>query len=384
VARKSLFEKEKSMNILVTGSNGFVGSNLCAGLACLKNVRLIKCDVDTPATVLEEALTVADVIFHLAGVNRPLNNEEFEKVNAGFTDKICRKLVALKRSPKMVLSSSIQAELDNPYGRSKRAAEKCIENYSEQMGAAGVAYRLKNLFGKWCRPNYNSVTATFCYNIAHDMPVQISDPANVVDLTYIDDVAGAFLGELDESRMRSGYRLAAPLPSYKISLEELSSLIGSFRRHRKTLLLPDFADPFVRALYATFLSYLKPDDFSYNLDIKSDNRGNLAEFLKTKPFGQLFISRTKPGIIRGDHYHHTKTEKFLVVAGHAVVRFRDIRNGNVVEYSVRGEEYKVVDIPPGYSHSIENIGPDELVTLFWSSEIFDPTKPDTNHLKVLE
>lgn len=372
------------MNVLVTGSAGFIGSNLCAELSRRNDIKLYKYDLDSSLKALDEALVVADVVFHLAGVNRPPNPEEFKTGNAGFTSEICNNLIAMGRAPKIILASSIQAELDNPYGISKRAAERSIENYALQTGAAGVVYRLKNLFGKWCRPNYNSVTATFCYNIAHDMPVRISEPANVVDLTYIDDVVGAFVGELNESRMRPGYRMAEPLRSHEITLGALVGLIQSFRDHRKTLLLPDFSDAFVRALYATYLSYLEPADCAYTLEKKTDERGSLAEFIKAKPSGQLFISRTKPGITRGNHYHHTKTEKFLVVEGEAIIRIRDIRNGAVTEYKVLGAEYKVVDIPPGCTHSIENIGQSELVTLFWSSEIFDQSRPDTTFLPVQE
>lgn len=371
------------INVLVTGANGFVGKNLCAHLARNEQVTLFRYDLDNAPQELDRALAVADVVFHLAGINRPPNVEQFQSGNAGFTEEICRKLAALGRKPKIVLTSSIQAELENPYGLSKRGAEEAVRRYCQETGAVGVVHRLKNLFGKWCRPNYNSVTATFCHNVAHDLPIQISDPANVVDLTYIDDVIAAFLRELEAVDTGvGGYRLADPLPSRRITLGELAELIRSFRRQRQTLLLPDFVDEFVRALYGTYLSYLDTDAFAYGLDIKSDARGSLAEFIKSPGMGQIFISRTRPGITRGNHYHHTKTEKFMVVQGEAVIRFRRIDDGQVVEYRVGGEEYRVVDIPPGYTHSIENVGSDELVTLFWASEIFDPAIPDTTFLPV--
>lgn len=370
------------MKVLVTGAGGFVGKNLCVELARRESVELFRYDIDSTPQELEHALAEADVIFHLAGVNRPQNIEEFKTGNAGFTGEICQKLLAGGRKAKVVLSSSIQAELENPYGQSKREAEEAVRRYAEQSGAAGVVYRLKNLFGKWCRPNYNSVTATFCYNIAHDLPIQISSPANVVDLTYVDDVVAAFLKELEPATAAGGFRLAEPLVSTKISLGELAELIQSFRQQRKSLLLPDLANPFVKALYSTYLSYLEPDDFAYTLDIKQDNRGSLAEFVKTGSAGQMFISRTKPGITRGNHFHHTKTEKFMVVEGDAIIRFRQIHGQQVIEYRVRGEEYKVVDIPPGYTHSIENVGSGELVTLFWANEVFDPSRPDTIFLPV--
>lgn len=381
------------MKVLVTGANGFVGKNLCVELGRREGVTLFRYDVDSRPADLDEALAQADVIFHLAGVNRPQNVAEYKTGNAGFTGEICQKLVALGRKPKLVLSSSIQAELDNPYGISKREAEEAVRSYSTQIGAPGVVYRLKNLFGKWCRPNYNSVIATFCHNIAHGLPIQISNPANVVDLTYIDDVVAAFVAELDD--VRTGFRFADPLPSHKTTLGELAALVTSFREQRKTLLLPDFSQPFVKALYSTYLSYLETDNFAYCLDIKTDNRGSLAEFVKSPTAGQMFISRTKPGITRGNHFHHTKTEKFMVVQGEAVIRFRRVnaevsgqrsevsdQKSEVIEYRVRGEEYKVVDIPPGYTHSIENVGSGELVTLFWANEVFDVKRPDTVFLPV--
>lgn len=368
------------MKILVTGSGGFVGKNLCVELARRQDLELFCYDVDSPVGDLEKGLANADVIFHLAGVNRPQNVEEFKAGNAGFTGEICQKLIASGRTPKIVLSSSIQAELDNPYGVSKRQAEEAICQYVQKTGAAGVVYRLKNLFGKWCRPNYNSVTATFCHNIANGLSIQISNPANIVDLTYIDDVVAAFMSELADPR--TGFRMADPLPSHQISLGDLSALISSFRDSRKSLLLPDFSRPFVWALYATYLSYLQTNNFGYTLDIKTDNRGSLAEFVKQPNFGQIFVSHTKPGITRGNHYHHTKVEKFMVVSGEAVIRFRQIHGDTVIEYHVKGEQYKVVDIPPGYTHSIENVGNADLVTLFWASEVFDPNRPDTMFLSV--
>jgi UDP-2-acetamido-2,6-beta-L-arabino-hexul-4-ose reductase len=370
------------MKVLVTGAAGFVGRNLCVELARRSDVDLLRFDLDTPARGLDEGLALADVVFHLAGVNRPDNVEEFHKGNAELTRKICAKLIALGHRPKMVLSSSIQAELDNPYGMSKRVAEESIRAYTEKTNAAGVVYRLKDLFGKWCRPNYHSVTATFCHNIANGLPIQISDPANVVELTYIDDVVAAFLGELSDKR--PGFRMADALPSHSTSLGELAALVKSFRDSRQTLLPPDFSRPFVRALYATYLSHLPTDGFAYGLDVKTDPRGKMAEFIRQTCFGQISVSRTRPGATRGNHFHHTKVEKFLVIEGEAVIRFRPIEGAEVTQYPVRGEDFKVVDIPPGYTHSIENVGSGDLVTLFWSSQVFDEAKPDTAFLPVLK
>lgn len=372
------------MHVLVTGSSGFVGRNLCAELGRREGVHLYRYDLDSDAADLERGLGSAELVFHLAGVNRPRDPGEYHTGNAGFTEHICRRLAEMVRHPRLILSSSIQAELDNPYGLSKRQAEQAVEHYARQTGATAVAFRLKNLFGKWCRPNYNSVTATFCHNIAHDLPIQISNPANVVDLTYIDDVVAALVRELDAPDRPGTFTIADPLPSRRITLGELAERVRSFHDHRRTLRLADYSDPFVRSLYATYLSYLEPDNFAYMLDIKRDNRGSLAEFIKSPAFGQIFISHTHPGITRGNHFHHTKTEKFLVVHGQAMIRLRQIEGDKVIEFRISGDEYRVVDIPPGYTHSIENVGRDELVTLFWASEAFDPHRPDTAFVPVIQ
>jgi len=364
------------LQILVTGAQGFVGKNLCAVLRRRDDVTLYEYDLGNTPEELTTALQQADVIVHLAGINRPRSPEEFTTGNAGFTGDICNKLVALGRTPKIVLSSSIQAALDNPYGVSKRLAEEELQRYCAETGAEGVVFRLKNLFGKWCRPNYNSVTATFCHNIAHDLPIEISDSAREVELTYVDDVVAAFVAEVD-APAPPGFRFAAPLSSRVVTLGELAELIRAFRGHRQTLLLPNYSDPFVRALYATYLSYLEPEQYAYGLDIKADPRGSLAEFLKAPPSGQLFVSRTNPGITRGNHFHHTKTEKFLIVQGEGIIRLKHIMTGEITAFHIRGEEYRVVDIPAGYTHSIENVGAGEMVTLFWSCELFNPEKPDT-------
>jgi len=369
------------LKVLVTGSNGFVGKNLCAVLRRADDVELFEYDVDSMPEKLDRALEQADFIVHLAGINRPKHPDEFITGNAGSIEDICRRLTDLGRTPKIMLSSSIQAELDNPYGNSKRRAEDILKRFSEKTGAECVVFRFKNLFGKWCRPNYNSVTATFCHNIANDLPIKISDPKNEIELTYIDDVVDAFIQELKP--VAPGYRFAPTLPSKHITLGELAQKIKSFRDIRTSLVLPDLSDPFVKALYGTYLTYLKESNFEYSLDIKSDPRGSLAEFLKSPQMGQIFVSRTQPGITRGDHYHHTKTEKFLVLEGEAVIRFRHIDGDEIIEYSVSGAKYQVVDIPPGYTHSIENVGARVLVTLFWASEPFDPSNPDTFFEKVI-
>lgn len=372
------------MNVLVTGAGGFLGRNLGVALERRPGVEVSRIDLGDTPEALDRALDAADAIVHLAGVNRPPQVEAFAAVNAGFTAEICRALAARGRKPTFVLASSIHAEQDSPYGASKRGAEEAVRDYCAATGARGVVYRLKNVFGKWCRPNYNSVTATFCHNIARDLPIQISDPDNAVDLTYVDDVVAAWLGEVESAGRApaGGFSFAAPLPSHRVTLGELARLLRSFRESRRTLQVPDVSDPFVRALYATYLSYLEAGDFGYPLTIRSDDRGDLAEFVKASAFGQIFVSRTRPGVTRGNHYHHTKAEKFLVLNGEAVIRFRHVVSGDASEYRVDGRQWRVIDIPPGYTHSIENVGAGELITLFWASEVFDAERPDTNALSV--
>lgn len=398
------------MKVLVTGAEGFVGRNLTVMLGRQSDVEVVGYDLGDPRSVLDEGLKAADVIFHLAGVNRPEKPADYAAGNAGFTREICDTLRDLDRKPLIILSSSIQAALENPYGISKRDAENVLLEFSKETGARVVIFRMKNVFGKWCRPNYNSAVATFCHNIARGLPITVSNRDNEVNLVYIDDVCAAMMeaaGIVSPHQHyvpAAGSAIADIIPSFKITLGELVDTITGFKETRSTLRVPAFNDPFTYRLYATYLSYLEELNFAYDLDIKADERGSLAEFLKSPSFGQIFISRTKPGITRGNHFHHTKTEKFLVVEGEAVVRFRRIGNkaigdgrwamgkekyqaiGNgqkaiggkeVIEYRVRGEEFRVIDIPPGYTHSIENVGSGELVTLFWANQIFDPEDPDT-------
>lgn len=364
--------------ILITGGRGFLGRNLAAHLLERKDCTTTIFDQENSAEDLKNLLLEADVIFHLAGVNRPQNPVDFETGNAGLTEQVCQFLQKNRHCPKIVFSSSIQAESDNPYGASKAKAEKALREFSSETGACVRIYRLKNLFGKWCRPNYNSVTATFCHNIAHDLPIVVSEPAREMELSYVDDVVAAFLAEID-GKQAGG---EAGVPAYKIQLGDLAGRIQTFHEMRTTLTVPDFADWFNRALYATYLSYVPPEELRNNLEIRSDARGSLAEFIKEKHFGQIFVSRTKPGITRGNHYHHTKTEKFFVVEGDGLIRMRAVEGGPVREYSVTGSAYQVIDIPPGVTHSITNVGTGEMVTLFWSSEMFDPNRPDTYYLPV--
>jgi UDP-2-acetamido-2,6-beta-L-arabino-hexul-4-ose reductase len=364
--------------VLITGAHGFVGRNLGTKLKELKSSLIIEVDIDSPPELLERGLQEADIIFHLAGINRPLKTEEYAVGNTDFTREICDRLKSLGRKPAIIFSSSIQAELDNPYGVSKRLAEEELLKFARQKKSKVAIFRMKNIFGKWCRPNYNSVVATFCYNIARGFPISISDPDRVISLVHIDDVCASMIQASGLSAENPGggvYQEVGPV--FEISLGKLAERIKSFRDSRNNLYLPELDDLFTRKLYGTYLSYLEGNDFSYGLDIKSDPRGSLAEFLKGEDFGQIFVSRTKPGITRGNHYHHTKAEKFLVVQGEANIRFRHIQGGEIIEYVVSGDDFRVVDIPPGYTHSIENIGIGELVTIFWADEVFDPNQPDT-------
>jgi len=363
-------------SVLVTGAKGFIGKNLIVSLKRRGDVDVIEYDLDSPAGLLEEGLAKADVIYHLAGVNRPERVEDFTEGNFDLTRQVCDGLRRLGCKPLLVLSSSTQAALDNPYGLSKRQAEEAVFDFGRETGASIFVFRLFGVFGKWCRPNYNSVVATFCHNIARDLPIAISDPGREIELVYIDDVVRAFIGVMDGRLPVSDGKYCLAEPTYRISLGVLAKTIQGFRDSRVSLALPDISDPFVHALYATYISYLTTDAFTYALTQRTDPRGELAELLKSPHIGQIFVSRTRPGITRGHHYHDTKVEKFVVLEGDAVIRFRHILGGDIIEYLVSGREFRVVDIPPGYTHSIENIGQNDLIVLFWAAEIFDPNIPD--------
>jgi UDP-2-acetamido-2,6-beta-L-arabino-hexul-4-ose reductase len=366
--------------ILITGGRGFLGRNLAAHLAERRDCQTAVFDRENSIDDLRKGLLEADIIFHLAGVNRPQDPADFEKGNVGLTDQVRQILQENGHHPKIVFSSSVHADLANPYGVSKAKAENALRQFAAETGACVRIYRLKNLFGKWCRPNYNSVTATFCYNIANELPISVSDPAHEVELSYVDDVVASFLKEIDGEQ--TGDNGGAEILSCRIQLGDLAGRIQAFHQMSSTLTLPDFAEWFNRALYATYLSYVRPAALEHDLEVKSDARGSLAEFIKATHFGQIFVSRTEPGITRGNHYHHTKTEKFFVVEGEGLIRLRAIDGGPVKEYLVAGSAYQVIDIPPGYTHSITNVGRKEMVTLFWSSEVFDPNRTDTYFLPV--
>ncbi len=368
--------------IVITGAKGFIGRNVAARLMQTDDLEMFLYDLENEPAQLTAWLGDADVVLHLAGINRPRKVQEYETGNAGFTEEICRILRRLGRAPKIVMSSSVQAEQDNPYGASKRRAEEILKVFSKETGAAVSIYRLRNVFGKWCRPNYNSVTATFCHNIAHDLPISISDPAREIELIYVDDVVERFVEELHDPSGPEGSYVPDRIPSTRITLGDLAGRIQAFHEMKGSLVIPNFSERFNRCLYATYLSYVEPPSLGYRLKTREDVRGTLAEFVKSRHMGQIFLSRTRPGVTRGNHYHHTKTEKFLVVAGEGLIRMRHVEGNDLIEYRVRGDEYHVIDIPPGHTHSITNTGAEEMITLFWASEIFDPDRPDTYYLEV--
>ena len=375
------------MKILVTGAKGFVGKNLCAELKNIaegkarnynidSDITVFEYDIDTDIALLDTYCKDCDFVFHLAGVNRPETEDEFMKGNFGFTSHLLETLKKYNNTCPVMISSSIQAELDNPYGRSKKAGEDLMFSYSEETGAKVLVYRLPNLFGKWCRPNYNSAVATFCNNIARDLPIQVNNREVNMTLVYIDDLVQELISALKGEENRVGAFCKVPV-EYKITLGEIVDLIYSFKNSREDKYVPDMSDGFTKSLYSTYLSYLPMDKFSYPLKMNVDDRGSFTEILRTADRGQFSVNISKPGITKGNHWHHTKNEKFLVVSGKGVIRFRKPDETQVAEYFVSGEKLEVLDIPVGYTHNIENLGDTDMVTFMWCNECFDPNKPDT-------
>jgi UDP-2-acetamido-2,6-beta-L-arabino-hexul-4-ose reductase len=369
--------------IVVTGAAGFIGRNLCVALR-RDGFEVLEFNRSHAANSLPELVSRADLVFHLAGVNRPKDEREFSDGNANFTRELCHLLAAAGRRTPLVISSSTQAELDNPYGRSKKAAEDAVLEYHRENRAPVFIYRFPNVFGKWSRPDYNTVVATFCYNISRGLPVQVSDRAKSLSFVYVDDIVRAFL-EIAARPQRDLATTRYELQSiYSITLGKLYDLIMSFHDGRKKYLVPDLSDPLVKYLYATYTSFCDPSDLAYAVDLKTDDRGWLFELIKSPSAGQIFVSCTRPGIVRGNHYHDTKIEKFCVIQGEGIIRFRHILRDEIIEYPVNDRAVRVVDIPPGYTHSIENVGTGDMITLFWANEIFDPQRPDTHSSKVIE
>ncbi len=418
------------MKILVTGAKGFIGKNLCLTLKALhlqknhplanETIELFECDIDTPCEQLDAWLETCDFVYHLAGINRPKDPSEFKTGNTVFTEDLLEKIENRCRCRKelipVLLASSTQAALDNDYGKSKKAAEDAVFAYGDRTGASIYVYRFANVFGKWCRPNYNSAVATWCYNIAHDLPIMVRDPNVQVTLIYIDDLVDALIGHLMEggrSKVEGGTAedkisdihcstsnlqpltsIYSVTPSYTRTLGEITDLLYSFHKEPENLMLPNQADGFSKKLYSTYLSYLPEDKFSYPLTMHRDERGSFTELLHTAERGQVSVNISKPGITKGQHWHHTKHEKFCVVSGRGCIQLRkmdnihcsasDLQTSNspIIEYHVSGEKIEVVRIPPGYTHNIVNEGDVDMVTLMWANEVFDPTKPDTFFEKV--
>ena len=370
--------------VLVTGSNGFIGANLVVRLNELSNVSVTSFVRGDDVARLPQLVSQVDAVLHLAGENRPVGEEAFEQVNSGLTSALCNAIEqefrCRGRHVPLVLTSSTQAERDNLYGRSKLAAEAAVQALAKETGNPCVIFRLPGVFGKWCKPNYNSVIATFCYNIARDLPIQVNDPAATLRLVYVDDVVTALLAALDAPS--PGCVQTKVEPEYTATLSELADQIHAFRECRITLLTERVGVGFVRALYATYVSYLPKEKFSYQLTQHADQRGVFVEMLKTPDSGQFSYFKAYPGVTRGGHYHHTKTEKFLVIKGEALFRFRHILTNELVELRTSGSTPEVVDTIPGWTHDITNVGDDEMVVMLWANENFDRQKPDTVARKI--
>lgn len=396
------------MRVLVTGARGFVGKNLCESLKSIRDgkdrreryapllpLEIYEYDISSTREELDEFAAKADFVFNLAGVNRPKDDSEFMKGNFGFASELLEALERHGNTCPVMLSSSVQATLEgryagSEYGKSKLAGENLFREYGERTGARVLIYRFTNLYGKWCRPNYNSAVATFCHNIAHNLPIQISDEAIALELLYIDDLVSEMLEALlgCETRGDDGFCHAGPTD--RVTLGEIVSLLNSFKSARETLDVPDVTEGcFSKKLYSTFLSYLDPEDFSYPLKMNIDNRGSFTEILRTADRGQVSVNISKPGITKGQHWHHTKWEKFCVVSGEALIQLRKVGLDDdgarypVIEYRVSGDNIEVVEMIPGYTHNIINLSDSrDLVTIMWANEAFDPERPDTFGLEV--
>lgn len=367
------------MKILITGSNGFIAKNLIAHLKRDESIELYLYSKKDSFTILEAYLKEVDFIFHLAGVNRPESVDEFYQGNSKLTEKIVSILQKENKNTPIIFSSSIQAEQDNDYGKSKLEAEKVLEFYSKESGANVSIFRLPNVFGKWSKPNYNSVVSTWCYNITHNLEIEVSSREVQLNLVYVDDVIASFIKVL-KNENRELYCTIERI--YKKSLGEIEELLYMFKANRETLLIPNVASGFERALYSTYLSYLPIDDFSYSLKGHEDNRGTFYEIVKTLDSGQFSLSTTAVGITRGSHYHHSKNEKFLVVKGEALIEFRHIVTDEKIAYKVSDKKMEIVEMIPGYTHNIKNIGQEEMVLFLWANENYDDANPDTYFLEV--
>lgn len=377
------------MNILITGAHGFVGRNLVEALKNVRNgkdrtrkvsadINIFECCRDTAHELFKEYCAKADFVFHLAGVNRPQNEEEFIQGNFGFTSTLLDMLKKWGNKCPVMISSSIQAERDNPYGRSKLAGEKLMRAYSEETGAKILIYRFPNVFGKWCKPNYNSAVATFCYNRANDLPITVNDRTTVMNLVYIDDVVDELIRALTGDENRLGDFCAVPIV-HTTTLGEIVDLIEIFREQPQSLVMPEIPEgSFAKKLYSTYLSYLPKEKVSFPLKMNVDQRGSFTELMKTANCGQFSVNISKPGVTKGQHWHNTKWEFFIVVSGKGLIQQRKIETDEVLNFEVSGEKIEAVHMLPGYTHNIINLSETEnLVTVMWANECFDPSHPDT-------
>lgn len=393
-------KKKNRMKILITGAKGFVGKNLIAQLNNIKtgkaknynlssDLDIVEYDIDTPFEVLDNACKDCDFIFHLAGVNRPKDEKEFMEGNFGFTSTLLDLLKKYNNYCPIMLSSSTQAALDNPYGKSKRAGEKLIREHFKPSTLnpqpSTFIYRFPNIFGKWCRPNYNSAVATFCNNIANDLPIQVNDRNTELNLVYIDDVVDSLINLLvrlktkDPSLSTLYTEFEEVHPIHKVTLGEIVDLLSTFNAQPSTLMMPEIPNnSFAKKLYSTYLSYLPKEKVSFPLKMNIDERGSFTELLKTEKCGQFSVNISKPGITKGQHWHNSKWEFFIVVSGHALIQERKIGTDEIIEFKVSGEKIEAVHMLPGYTHNIINLSETEdLITLMWANESFDPNKPDT-------
>ncbi len=364
------------MKVLITGADGFVAKNLRAHLAERSDINILLFSRENEILELYDLVKEVDFVFHLAGVNRTHTVDDFRLVNQDLTQALCDALSLVGRKTPVLFTSSTQASLPNPYGLSKLAAEKILRDFSEQYATPVYIYRLPNIFGKWAKPNYNSAVATFCHNIAHDLPIQVNDSAAEMTLAYVDDVVTQFIRVMDGFVPENAFTCMTE-PLYNISVGELANTIYAFRNSRNTLVTESVGCGLIRALYATYVSYFSPAIFSYPLPKYADERGVFVEMLKTKEAGQFSFFTAYPGITRGGHYHHSKTEKFLVIKGRARFGFRHIISSEYHEVLASGEEPTIIETVPGWAHDITNVGTDEMIVMLWANEIFDRAHPDT-------
>ena len=369
------------MKVLITGANGFVGKNLRSFLSLNKEIEVFNYDIDSTLEDLDKYTSECDFVFHLAGVNRPKDPKEFMEGNFGFTSTLLHKLKQYNNKAPIMISSSIQAELDNDYGKSKKAGEELIFSYGKENNVKVYVYRFPNLFGKWCRPNYNSVIATFCNNIAHDEEITINDESKELTLAYIDDVCEEIMKCLNDSPTMDGKYSIVPV-TYTKTLGYIANLIKSFKNNSKGIMVPSTGDEFTKKLYATYISYVPLSQMVVDLEEHKDERGLFCELIRTKECGQVSVSTTNPNIVRGGHYHETKMERFIVIKGKAKIEFEHIITHEKIEFIVSDEKLQYVTIPVGYQHRVNNIGDGELVLIMWANELFDEKRSDTYVMEV--